>query len=66
YLETKEDAEHNQQVRAAHVIERFCRENGVTDARQIQKSLQVIAGIFGVNAPLPFRHQKWRPFLRYG
>lgn len=38
YLETKEDAEHNQQIRAAHAVERFCQENGVTDARQIHSS----------------------------
>ncbi|MDP3486754.1 MAG: hypothetical protein Q8S19_02330 [Bacillota bacterium] len=38
YLETKEDAEQNQQIRAAHAVERFCQENGVTDARQIHSS----------------------------
>lgn len=45
YLETKEDTDQNQQSRAAHVIERFCRENGVTEARQIHGNPVLFRGI---------------------
>ena len=48
YLETKEDAEQNQQIRAAHAVERFCQENGVTEARQIHSSPVLFREICGI------------------